>query len=518
MDPIPTTSSLTDVQDILYYIFPRLDTERSSWDDIFRVRQTLLHSALTCRTFAWPALSALWRSLPSEKPLTSLLFALGIAQDSRLTRDPPLGLDSPYVTMEDPLTHPNWSRFCEYAMRVRKINLDPSTDLFGQKMSFWNEVGQFMHDEPILPLLRSVSITGNDVRTVLRTTPLVLISPSVREMSFWLEGDGERREEPEQEQVLSAACTRAPRLETITLAISPWRIDLSTLHANPHLRSVSIHAQLTIGSLAPLTHLAELRHLSVIVSEGGAPTSTLPFPSLRRLSVRGVWDAIRGLLEHVQAPHTHSLTLHVSHADPTQLIPSSRACLQVAATAFPALETLLAHSTRTTRNPIWDFPTALDTEGALMAAVEPLLALRRLRHLTLDLQLFIFRVTSDDVRRFAEAWPDAEELLIDSATADGGRAGFESVLHFARRCPCLRALRLPAMDLAVGAFEGLEYPNEPHVLRDLDVKEVVFPREADLSGEMTAFIQRVFPNTAVPFTQHLIVVTDEESGDRSRLV
>ena len=416
--------------------------------------------------------------------------------------------------MDDPLTHPNWSRFCEYATRVRNIYLDPSTDLFERKVSFWTEVEAFMRDEPILPLLHSVNISGNDVRAI-RTTPLVLISPSVREMSFWIKGNVERQEE--LEQVLSEACARAPRLETISLAINPWRINLSILHANPHLRSVSVHAQLTIADLEPLTHLTELRHLSVIIGEGGSPVS-LPLPFLRRLSVRGVWDAIRDLLQSLQAPHTHSLTLHASHADPTQLIPSSRACLQVAATAFPALETVLVHSTRTTRNPIWDFPTALDTEGTLMGAIESLLALRSLRHLTLDLQLFSFRVTSDDIRRFAEAWPEAEELLIDATTADGGRAGFESVLHFARRCPRLRQLRLPALDIAVGAFEGLEYPKEPHALRDLDVKEVVFSREADLEDEMTAFIQRVFPNAALPFAQHPIVVTDEESGDRSRLV
>ena len=113
-----------------------------------------------------------------------------------------------------------------------------------------------------------------------------------------------------------------------------------------------------------------------------------------------------------------------------------------------------------------------------------------------------------------------EELRVDITAVDSGRAGFESIVHFARCCPRLRVLRLPTMDLAIGAFqrEGLEYPVEPHPLRDLDVKEVVFPREADLSYEMAEFIQRVFPNTAVPFVNHPIVVTDEESGDRSRLV
>ncbi|PIL25750.1 hypothetical protein GSI_11500 [Ganoderma sinense ZZ0214-1] len=332
-------------------------------------------------------------------------------------------------------------------------------------------------------------------------------------MKICLKGNREDPDEPEQ--ALSEACERTPHLETVSIAVNPWRISLSIVHRNPDLHSVSVHAQVTIQDL---TQLAELSHLSVVLGEGRALSSTLLFPSLRRLAVRSGWDTIRDLLERVQAPHTHTLTLHVSHADPTQLIPSARASLQATASTFPALETLLVHSMRSMRNPIWDFPVALDTEGAFISTIEPLLSLRRLGHLTLDFRLFILHLASDDVRKMAEAWPDVEEPVIEAASADGVRAGFESIVHFARGCPRLRALRLPAMDLAAGAFAGLEYPKEPHALRDLDVAEVVFPREADLSGEMTGFIQRVFPKAAVPFAQHPIVVTDEESGDRSRLV
>ncbi|KAI1787419.1 hypothetical protein LXA43DRAFT_713507 [Ganoderma leucocontextum] len=519
MHAVATTPSLSDVQDILYYIFPHLDPDQSSGEDIFRVRQTLIHSALTCRNFTRPALSALWRSLPSDKPLMSLLCTLGIAQDRMLLgREPPPELDmlnSSYglSTLEDPRTHPNWHRFREYATHVRKIHLRPSADPLRAKWSIWTELSQLMPDEPILPLLQCVNITSKDVRS-RGTAPLLLISPSVRGIHFWLRVKGisimNDRDEPEH--VLSEACARAPNLETFTLSITPiQRIHLSILPHNHHLRSISVHAWLPVEDLEPLTHLMELEYLSVILAGGGSPSTTLRFPSLRRLSVRSVWDSIRDLLERVQAPHVHSLALRVSQAEGRQLIRQANSCLHTVATRLSTLETLSVHCDRSTHGAVWALPAAWDARGALMAIVEPLLALRGLRHITLNFRLFILRLAPDDMRTLADAWPNIEELLIEVATVDGGRAGFESIIHFARRCPLLRALRLPAMDLAADAFERVEYPAEPHLLRDLDVAEVLFPCEADLSREMTTFIQRVFPNAAIPFVKPPIVV------DRSRL-
>lgn len=231
--------------------------------------------------------------------------------------------------------------------------------------------------------------------------------------------------------------------------------------------------------------------------------------------------SIRGFLELVQAPHIHSLTLHLSHADPGQLICQLHPCLKAVATKVPTLETLAIHCGELVpAGSVSDLSRqAVDTGGSLIAVVEPLLVLHRLRHITLDFHLFVLRLASDEVRRLAEAWPDVEELLVDIATVDGGRAGLESTIHFARCCPHLLVLHLPAMDLVVGVFrrEGLEYPPGPHLLQDLDVKEVMFPRDAYLSHEMVEFIQRVFPRAVVPSIKHPIIVM-EESRDHSRLV
>ncbi len=71
--------SITDVQDILYEVFLYLNPDHYTYqEEIARARKTLLHSALTCRNFARPALDVLWNCLPSEKPLLELLWTLGI--------------------------------------------------------------------------------------------------------------------------------------------------------------------------------------------------------------------------------------------------------------------------------------------------------------------------------------------------------------------------------------------------------------------------------------------------------
>ena len=550
MQVAPINPSLSDVQDLLYHIVQHLDPDRSSVEDRTRVRQTLLSAALTCRNFARPALAALWRSLPSDKPLTHLLFTLKLAGYSPFYdgsfhwhTPPVLQLKnsavsvssavyfvsdrmSSYIpecfTSQDPRTHPQWSRFREYAARVRKICLESS--LTSLKLSIWSQVSRLMPDEPILPFLHSVDITIGSMdhpnSTVEDTLDLgivsiLLISPSVRQMKLWFQGTMDPDKTKESEHVASTACARAPNLESFTLIAIPWNRSLSMLRGTPRLRSLTVRGLLGFDDIEPLAHLEELEHLFIILSGAGSnPVSTLHLPSLRRVCLSGLWDSICTLVECVLAPHTHSFALNIPQFDAQQLVHRSRQCLQTAARKFPAMERLSIRCTQfPPQSTTLDLSqVALDTSGPgpVMTIVEPLLSLRGLRDITLCFSAH-FRLASDDLRMLSEAWPGVEQLRIEVATVEGACAGFESILHFARRCPRLRTLRLPAMDLAPGAFEGLEYPVSPHLLRDLDVAKVAFLHGADLSDEMAAFVQRVFPNAAEKFVKRQMAVTSEGS-------
>lgn len=80
------------VQDILYYVFPHLDPSNFVGVEASRARQTLVASATTCHDFLQPALNILWRSLPSDLPLASLLCSLNIASPRSSITHPQTGI------------------------------------------------------------------------------------------------------------------------------------------------------------------------------------------------------------------------------------------------------------------------------------------------------------------------------------------------------------------------------------------------------------------------------------------
>ncbi|TBU60075.1 hypothetical protein BD310DRAFT_359485 [Dichomitus squalens] len=69
------------IEDILYQVFEQLHVDiESAQSDAPHCRQALARLAWSCRAFAHPALTVLWRSLPSDQPLNELLCTLGIAE------------------------------------------------------------------------------------------------------------------------------------------------------------------------------------------------------------------------------------------------------------------------------------------------------------------------------------------------------------------------------------------------------------------------------------------------------
>lgn len=74
------------------------------------------------------------------------------------------------------------------------------------------------------------------------------------------------------------------------------------------------------------------------------------------------------------------------------------------------------------------------------------------------------------------------------------------------------------MDLSPHGLAEVVYPPISHPLREMDDARVVFAKIVDLSAGMTEFVKKVFPFAAAPLVEFPIVVTDEESGDRSQLV
>ena len=92
------------VQDILFDVFPYLDPDQSRGAEASQARRTLLASALTCRDFTQPALNILWKTLPSDAPLTALLLALNIVQAQSDTGARPYHVSRPRSDVLQPWT------------------------------------------------------------------------------------------------------------------------------------------------------------------------------------------------------------------------------------------------------------------------------------------------------------------------------------------------------------------------------------------------------------------------------
>ncbi|TBU60004.1 hypothetical protein BD310DRAFT_923663 [Dichomitus squalens] len=212
------SSSLAHFPDILYEVFSFFDTDALSWNKhiVHESRRSLAIAAMTCRGFASPALGVLWKRLPDDQPLADLLCAFGIAarehgpvhevfndkngpQRHRLpNRDvsgyPILriieeyelrwkqlrGYDIGYclATSGDPRTHHKWTRFVEYASRVRAITLFAFDG--PKQCGLWSELRLAMDGTAILQMLQSLSFSQRDL------TPGVfaLISTSVGKLDF----------------------------------------------------------------------------------------------------------------------------------------------------------------------------------------------------------------------------------------------------------------------------------------------------------------------------------------------
>ena len=541
--------SLSDVQDILYEVFPYLDTEYyADQAEIARARKTLLHSALTCKNFAGPALDVLWSSLPNDQPLLELLRMLGIVHDVTTEKNSASGPIfvselrlkhllhglrrnvQAYPSLDDPRTHPNWSQFQDYATRVRSITLDPCAP-----REVWFHLVALLGGDPVLPALRKAifsqvsNITRDGLASVYHVfnnpshNSLWLISPSVRELSVSI---SDRR--PYQTVVsvvrfiVRMACHMTSHLAKLHV-LTPWDINLDCLRGHGSLREVEIGTVAETSALEVLTSLPSLEVLSLSLEQSSS--TYLVFDRVRMLALKGSWPHVTSFLDQTGLPRLYSFSATVIHSVPTTLILECADCfrtlsdkhstqLAVLHVKCDLVPTLPMYHSRLAREPA-------PTDGTLSAMVEPLLSLHNLRDVSLVFQSFLFPYSSSDMQSFAEAWPNLETLRLEFSTQEQHRAGFESLVHFARKCPRLRALHLPEMDLAQDTLETVEYPEgqQPHPLRELDVVHVSFAGGVDLSSEMSQFSQKVFPYAATPqAAAHPIVVIDEDSGDRAQIV
>ena len=375
---------------------------------------------------------------------------------------------------------------------------------------------------------------------------LCLFNPSVQELSIeFFRATGDTGNSTRLRAAFEP-CFSTPNLERLSLMLPYPLLDLESVsQSHPRLRHLRVDAPINARCLTSLASLPNLEYLSVRLLE--SVTTPARFKRLRRLAIssckRGL-ESIGSLIAFMDAPCLRKLSLASSNRHSCNLRTELSHCLQSLPPQFSSL-TAFDWTFSQFREFKYGYPGPRNPGGTLAELLEPLLSLRTLRDVSLDLHGPIVPYSSADFCRMAEAWPDLETLALGlerppetyavphplewrasygsrdvESTSRGhmcsGRPGYpvqhadyDAFVSFARHCPRLHTLGIPSV--RIDSVTDIIIPSLPegcpagHGLRHLYVVDVDCPEAPDQgrdtkSGREAVFaemMKHVFPLAAV---------------------
>ena len=399
---------------------------------------------------------------------------------------------------EDPRNHANWPRFCEYASRVRRITITPF--LSNNDTRLWEEIAALSEGTSILPYLARVEIiwSPDPLRWGAPHVPsgtirVPLLSLSTRQAVVC--GSIPDVIDPQSTLAcLTAIHQCSPNVEMIVYEVEAIRQVMSR-HTNVmteaaghfgNLRSFEFKRlvmEFDPIQLGPLANLPRLEHIGLETEAISRSDLPFTFKTLKSLYVKSRCGSVIGLLEDIRLPVLRHLSISLHRIWAT--VHDISVATKIIAARFPKLQALFLHaSSSSPSGPVATgvglqfLPVTAGRELPLVSLfpiAKPLLALRALRHITLDIDLehITMEYTSDDLCALADAWPSLEDLRVEFPSRVGTRgeyAGVDTLVSFARGCPSLRELRLPT--LTPISPEAAETQPTPVVHRTLEVLEV----------------------------------------------
>ncbi|KAM5540938.1 hypothetical protein V8D89_005249 [Ganoderma adspersum] len=547
-----TTRTLPDVPDILYHVFSYLDPVHQLDDDaVYESRRSLAIAARTCQGFVGPALDVLWRRLPDDQPLADLLCALDIAEMEKPRQD--LGRNKArryHLPNQDEGGYRLSGAAEEYEERwrlsrgydIKYVRILHFHSFCGASTTLASMQGgrDSWSGAPVLPRLLSVAFCHISTRA-LTPGALALISPSIRRLNFNLESACTWPPlEDKLRSLFSQSVSLAPEIEKLRLELLPSILGFPLMQTHcSYVRHLEVFPQLDPEELQILTTLPALQSLSISLSAlpQGRTGAALPlqFESITALVIQGTWPNLSALLENVLLPslHTLSVTGWDYGEQAAELANTVTQCFHTISAKHPFISSLTV-SVAPGRTPpsrsclAYGFPTVKDTfKGALLDLVHPLLSLSSLRTLSLGFpSYFDIACTSADWRAVAESlraleafhlrvWPYFGFAIRDGSCPrerERPRGGpLDALAHFARCCPRLRLLHLPALQVAedpVPVLTALHRDvDEPHGLRTLIVPRVLLPAgRPDLVGTVSEVVRAAFPLVTSAFLEERFVV------------
>ncbi|RDX48890.1 hypothetical protein OH76DRAFT_638202 [Lentinus brumalis] len=470
-------------------------------DTVLENRRTLGRAACVCKAFYGHAVRVLWRHLDDLVPLLHLLSSFAeVGTGGHPARS------GTYMVCDD-ISSAEFDRLVSYASHVttvgmRKLRTSPMRDILA---ATWVHIGRQAQGRPLLPNLRELYWRWSSTHCC---GLLYIVSPSLTHLTIMVDpNDGSRWErEAAFKTLLAGVFTTAPGITRIEVEArsSPTIIPATIIARLRSVRRLAIGGQLVTDTdaLRPLATLEGLRHLVLGLVQDVVP-SFIGFNDLESLTL--VQYPRDDLFFRVLASQ-RLVNLKIGFFVIRSTSSVSRTC-EVWAHAFPSLRTISCTFG------CLNIPTHSEP---LASHIQPLFALPTISSLCLRLGNGQCTISNADIHDIAMAWPGLVTLELSNASsraADSEGLGVASLLDLALRCPNLKKLRLPLLEISWRDLANSDgYPLLDHGLQDLKLPNCKV--EFDQYSLGALLLDRLFPHLKLQLRQSPLTVEPTSGWER----
>ncbi|KAG2069539.1 hypothetical protein BDR04DRAFT_1101412 [Suillus decipiens] len=445
------------------------------------MRKALLAPALTCKSFAGPALDLLWRHLGGVEPLIRCLpQSLWKKDGEKLEFQRTMNLD-------------DWSIFCKYNHRVRSLLnqcYEYSTDTICST-EIWRALNHPPFSLPLLPNLTSLTWTKTSDETFhyiqLFVTPkLTMLNINISAMrNLFTFG-------PAEQSILSSIAKSCPSISHLDLDFVRYGNGPTELVGNTStlLQSWSqlISSRTGTVSEAAISYLSNLPSLRIL--KFTLPSTVISVDTQKSLQ-RPAFCALQEL--DISCENMDLLDAFLKQLAITPKVLSFTITHEVnSAQALPAL--ISHNSLQRVQLSITDRP-AIHNLSIESGAFRPLFAFRDLRKFNFMMDSrCVVRMDDADLVEMAKAWPLLEELVIPGYSQAGHQVTPHAFVSLLWHCPRLVSVAAPVDWTTIDNGDiprDIPYQGFSHNA----VSELVFPgSKIDNPLPIAAFISAIAPN------------------------
>ncbi|KAG2069548.1 hypothetical protein BDR04DRAFT_1156577 [Suillus decipiens] len=465
------------------------DWEMDDVDDEFGfMRESLLALALTCKSFAGPALDLLWRHLGGLDPLIKCLPQSLWEQDGKK------------LEFQRTMTLDDWSIFCKYNHRVRSLfnqcHKEYSKDTICST-DIWRALNHPPFSLPLLPNLTSLTWTETSDETFhyiqLFVTPkLTMLNISVSYYSLTFS--------PAEQSILSSIAKSCPSISYLDLDFGQDRDESTELVENTAtlLQSWSqlISSKTGTVSEAAITYLSNLPSLRVLKF---TLPSTVISVDTQKLLGRPAFCALQEL--DISCKNMEFLDAFLKQLAITPKVLSFTITHGVgSARALPALISRLCNLCadnllQQVQLSITDRPANINT-SIEAASFQPLFAFRDLRKFNFTMYGHcVTRMDDAALLEMAKAWPLLEDLAIPGYPGLGHQVSPHAFVSLLSHCPRLVSVAIP-IDWTTIDYGDIPRDIPYHGFSHNAVSKLVFRYRSELDNPISvaAFISAIAPN------------------------